>query len=83
VYGGAVTLEGRDHVAVISVGNAPTMGEGLPEAIEVHIVGFDGDLYGSVLKVRIARSIRPQKRFDSVVSLARAIRADIRAAEVE
>ncbi len=80
VYAGALTVAGRDRVAVISIGNAPTLGAGLEEAVEVHVPDFDGDLYGKSLRVRIASRIRGQQRFDSVESLAEAIRGDIETA---
>lgn len=42
---------------------------------------FDGDLYGSLLKVCICGYIRPERNFDSMEALVAAIRADIEHAE--
>ncbi|MHC4598992.1 MAG: riboflavin biosynthesis protein RibF [Planctomycetota bacterium] len=82
VYTGAVHVGGRDRVAVISIGHAPTLGAGLPEAVEVHVPELDEDLYGEALRVRVTGRIRDQKRFDSVEALAEAIHADIETARL-
>lgn len=42
---------------------------------------YDGDLYGSMLKVCICGFIRPEKNFDTVEALIAEIRADIEHAE--
>lgn len=45
---------------------------------ETHIIHkFDGDLYGQKLKLCICGYLRPEKNFDSLESLIKAINEDI------
>lgn len=63
---------------VMNLGQRPTFttGETSP-TVEVHLPGFEGDLYGEELEVFLIRKIREEKKFGSVEELARAIRRDI------
>ncbi|MHC5035923.1 MAG: bifunctional riboflavin kinase/FAD synthetase [Planctomycetota bacterium] len=83
VYSGRLHLEGKTYRAVVNIGTAPTVSPELPEATEVHILDFSGDLYGTVIRVDILKSIRPEKRFDTLDDLTEAIRQDIRVAREE
>jgi riboflavin kinase/FMN adenylyltransferase len=80
VYAGRVPLAGGARPAVINIGTAPTLGEDLPETVEVHVLDFEGDLYDAVLRVEMETHLRPEKRFDSVEALTAAIREDVRRA---
>jgi riboflavin kinase/FMN adenylyltransferase len=80
VYEVTVLFRGIRRRAVLSIGTKPTF-HGSREAqtaIEVHIPGFSGELYGEFLEVFIVRKIRDQRRFDSVEELLQNIRKDIR-----
>jgi riboflavin kinase/FMN adenylyltransferase len=76
VYAGQVELDGATYAAAISVGRAPTFPEATAE-LEVHLVGFRGDLYGRNMTVELLEYLRPQKSFDTPAELSAAIRADI------
>lgn len=45
--------------------------------LEAHLLDFDGDLYGRVLRVEFVQRLREEKRFPSIDELAAQIRADI------
>lgn len=60
---------------VANVGCCPTIG-GLRERLEVHLLDFQGDLYGKHVKVDFLRYLRPERRFDSLEALRQAIRKD-------
>ena len=45
--------------------------------LEVHLLDFDGDLYGRVLRVEFVQRLREEKRFPSIDELAAQIRADM------
>jgi riboflavin kinase/FMN adenylyltransferase len=66
--------------AAINVGVRPTFEVDAPANIEVHIVGFDGDLYGRELTVDLTARIREERRFPSVDALVAQLRRDISAA---
>jgi riboflavin kinase / FMN adenylyltransferase len=61
--------------AVTNVGHRPTFGDrGM--AVEVHMLGFAGDLYGAVVDLAFVRRIRAERRFESVQALVAQIGSD-------
>ncbi len=82
VYGAVAIFDTTEKPALVSIGSRPTFhGEGSDEIIEVHIPGFDGDLYGKEMEVRFIARIREQRTFDSATKLTGQMRRD--AAELE
>jgi riboflavin kinase/FMN adenylyltransferase len=65
--------------AAISVGVRPTFGEGLEPRMEVHILDFQGDLYGRELSVELLEYLRPERRFGSPAELVAQLQADVAA----
>lgn len=61
---------------VMNIGTRPTV-DGSRRLIEVHLLDFEGDLYGDILKVHFVDFIRPERRFASVEALRRRIGEDI------
>ena len=75
VYAVRASWAGRDPLTpahrkdgVASLGVRPTFGGGA-RLLEVHLFGFDGDIYGERLRVEFVRRQRGEKRFASVASL--------------
>ena len=65
VYAVRVQLEGEAErrPAMANIGSRPTFdGEG--ERLEVHLLDFDGTLYGQRLRVEFAQRLRDERRFD-------------------
>lgn len=65
--------------AVANLGRRPTVG-GVDTRLEVHLLDFDGDLYGRVLKVAFVRRLRGEQRFPDLEALRRQIGHDARRA---
>jgi riboflavin kinase / FMN adenylyltransferase len=63
--------------AAINVGVRPSFEVDAPANIEVHIIGFDGDLYGRELTVDLTARIRDERRFGSVGALVEQLRRDV------
>lgn len=61
--------------AVVNVGVRPTVEAGL--AIEAHLLDFEGDLYGSRLRLHLTDRLRGEQRFDGTDALAAQIRRDV------
>jgi riboflavin kinase/FMN adenylyltransferase len=61
---------------VASVGRRPTIRENAPPLLEVHLFGWDGDLYGRHLRVKFLRRLREEKKFDGLDALRAAIAED-------
>jgi riboflavin kinase/FMN adenylyltransferase len=76
VYAGRVELDGAEYAAAVSVGRAPSFPEATAE-LEVHLIGFRGDLYGRNITVELLGYLRPQRPFATSAELAAAIRDDI------
>jgi riboflavin kinase/FMN adenylyltransferase len=76
VYGGLVALEGHELPAVANIGVSPTF-DGMVSRIEVHLIDFDGDLYGRRLEFKLRFQVRPEIRFPSVEALKAQIATDV------
>ncbi|BAU57284.1 riboflavin kinase [Halorhodospira halochloris] len=70
----------RDWPAAVSVGVRPTV-DGRVAVFEVHLIGFEGDLYGSHLSVEPVKWLRGAKQFADLNALAAQIGRDIQQAE--
>jgi riboflavin kinase/FMN adenylyltransferase len=73
----AQTADGVAHVAATNVGVRPMFVTGRGELIEAFLVDFDGDLYGSVLRVEFLKRLRGEKRFESVEALIEQMGRDV------
>jgi len=73
--------DGSVHPAALSLGRRPTFYADQPfSLLEAYLLGFDGDLYGELAKVRFVAKLRDEVRFDSVEALIEQMRADVAAA---
>jgi riboflavin kinase/FMN adenylyltransferase len=71
---------GRRLQGVANLGTRPTLG-GEQVRLEVHILDFNGDLYGKHLQVQFCHKIRDEKKFAGLDALTAAIREDIETAK--
>jgi len=77
----ACLADGRP--AAVSIGVRPTFGSGRAELIEAYVIDFDGDLYGTELRLSFLERLRGERRFETVQSLIEAMHADVgRAREI-
>ena len=83
VYGVyAVLLSGpelRPWPGIANVGRRPTV-QGVREQLEVHLLDYQGDLYGRHVKVDFLHYLRPEQRFESLDALRQQIQRDEQAA---
>jgi len=68
-------LHAGRYGGVASLGVRPTFGEHRPN-LEVHLLDFDGDLYGAELSVALVAWQRPELRFDDAGALVARMEAD-------
>lgn len=76
VYGALVRINGKKYEGVACIGRRPTIAEGQAVNLEVHILDFDGDLYGKKISVTLLTFLRDEKKFDSLEALKAGITAD-------
>jgi riboflavin kinase/FMN adenylyltransferase len=68
IYATWAVIEGQRHLSATSIGIRPTFG--LSERmVEVHVLDFDGDLYGKEIGVEFVDKIRDQQKFTDVNEL--------------
>lgn len=65
-----------ERVGACNVGVRPTLG-GVRLVVEVHIPGFQGDLYGRTLTLSFLSKIRSERKFPSLGALKAQIRKDV------
>jgi riboflavin kinase/FMN adenylyltransferase len=73
----ARTADGVVHVAATNVGVRPMFVTGRGELIEAFLVDFEGDIYGTELRVEFLKRLRGEKRFDSVEALIEQMGRDV------
>jgi riboflavin kinase/FMN adenylyltransferase len=78
----AVTVSGLDkrHLpGAASLGVRPTVGAGLRPTLEVHLLDFERDIYGTHVSVHFLHKLRDEAKFDSLTALAAQIEKDVAA----
>ena len=79
VYAVSVEWKGQHIPGVANVGHNPTFGnESL--SVEVHLLDFEGDLYGARLDVAFVSRIREERKFGSIDELKAQIASDVKVA---
>ena len=69
VYMGYAEVYGKRYKAIINVGTHPTVIPLYKPIIEVHIIDFDGNIYGKDIFVEFIDYIRSEKKFASLEEL--------------
>lgn len=77
VYEVDVTLDGDNYKGVMNIGRKPTVASGKERTLEVHIIGFEGDIYGKPVTVEFVRRLRDEQIFDNVNALRFQIEVDV------
>jgi riboflavin kinase/FMN adenylyltransferase len=81
VYVAHALVTGRPYRAVLNIGVRPTVADGATSPrVEVHLLGFEGDLYGATMEVFIITRLREERRFASLEELRAQIARDVDAA---
>ncbi|HYS27195.1 MAG TPA: bifunctional riboflavin kinase/FAD synthetase [Vicinamibacterales bacterium] len=81
VYATMTTIDGIVHPSITNVGVRPTFGDTTKTMIEAYVLGYEGDLYGRVVRLGFVQRLRDERKFDDVDALRAQIEADRRRAE--
>lgn len=79
VYAVTVETAKGNFLGVANIGFSPTFGDQM-FTVEVHILDFDQDLYGTRIRVNMVERLRDEKKFDGIEELAAQIKTDIQIA---
>ena len=75
---GVYSVHIGDHIGMANLGPVPTFGVEKP-LLEVHLIDFDGDLYGQPVTVEFVHRLRDIKRFGTVEALEEQLQKDVKA----
>jgi riboflavin kinase/FMN adenylyltransferase len=75
VYRSEVDIDSVAYCAMSNIGIRPSVG-GKELLLETHVLGYSGDLYGRVLRVRLVEKLRDEKRFASISDLKKQLTRD-------
>lgn len=76
VYSAQALVDGKSLVAIVNVGNNPTVGND-KISVESHLIDFYGDLYSKEVVVNFDLFIRSEKKFASLNELQEQIAKDL------
>jgi riboflavin kinase/FMN adenylyltransferase len=76
VYAGRAEVEGETWGAAIHIGSNPTFAD-RQQKVEVHLLDYQGELYGNTLAVEFVSRIRGTVCFPGVEALVEQLRRDI------
>jgi len=76
VYSGLATVEDLSVPSAISIGTAPTFGEG-PRQIEAYLLDFEGNVYGQRMRLDLFRWLRPQETYSTPEELTEQMHRDV------
>ena len=75
VYETYCTVDGKTYPAITNYGSRPTFGlDGI--LTETHLIGYEGDLYGTSLRVNFLKYLREDRKFGSAEELAEQLKKD-------
>ena len=75
VYACRAYVGEKSYLAVCNVGNRPTV-QGHQVRTETWLLDFDGDLYGQSVTLEFMYFLRPERRFESLDALKKAVLCD-------
>ncbi len=76
VYAVYVFLGEKKYAGMLSIGFRPTLNNGVDRSIEVHIFGFDADIYNQPMRVAFVRRTRSELKFGSIEELIAQLHKD-------
>jgi riboflavin kinase/FMN adenylyltransferase len=75
------TPEAKQLPGVMNIGKRPTV-DGVNTTVEVHLLDWDGNLYGQQLTVYLYHFLRSEQKFPSLAALTEQIQADCDTARI-
>lgn len=81
VYAVEIEVLGKKHMGIANFGSNPTVTDDTQKILEVHIIDFNENIYGQIVKVNFLAKIRDEKKFQSLTELKAQIKKDIECLE--
>ena len=78
VYAAHASVNGQTHRGVVNLGYRPTLQQSTPQLrVEVHLLDFNGQIYGEDLEVTFVARLRAEMKFSSMTDLREQIGRDV------
>lgn len=75
VFSATVSIKGVTYRAIVNIGDKPTF-DIARRTVEIHILDFNENLYGQVVKASLLKYLRPIIKFESAAELSRQLEHD-------
>lgn len=77
VYAVKVLIDNKTYNGMLNIGLRPTFNQNNNDkSIEVHIINFEGDIYGDSVKISFFKRIRNEMKFNSIDDLISQLKKD-------
>ncbi|WP_459128774.1 riboflavin biosynthesis protein RibF [Guggenheimella bovis] len=76
VYVTRTIVEGKSYPSVTNIGFNPSFSD-KPFTLETHLLDFDSDMYGNVIRVEFLEFLRDEMRFEDLSDLSKQIQSDV------
>jgi riboflavin kinase / FMN adenylyltransferase len=77
VYIAKVRFNESEYTGMLSIGSNPTVNDDVrKKSIEVHILDFEGDIYGAMISVVLMKRLRDERKFDNITQLTEQMMLD-------
>lgn len=76
VYAAKAYIGDKEYISVTNVGVRPTVSDSDRVNVESFLLDFEGNLYGTPVRLDFYKFMRPERRFDDVNELAEQIKSD-------
>ena len=76
VYSTHVVFKGGIYPGMLYIGDRPTLG-GEKRVVEEHIIGFDDEIYGQELLVKVYHRLRDEVKFENIEELKENLKMDM------
>lgn len=73
---GVYCVKALGHIGMMNIGFRPTLDNGPQRSLEVHLLDFNGDLYGDEIKIEFLHFLREERKFDSIEELQQQLKHD-------
>lgn len=77
VYAVRMEVQGKEYMGMANLGRRPTVEDDGEPSLEVHIIDFQGDIYGCSARVEFVERVRSECHFGSLEELSKALRDDL------
>lgn len=76
VYSVWVGFKDEVYPAMLNIGTRPTLGDGLYQTVEAHIIGFNRNIYNKTITILFEERLRSEMKFSSIDALKEQLAID-------